>query len=124
MAKKTGYKSLTQEEFEKVKLLDGMGLTQVNIAKITGRSSATVSYICGADTFEDYKRNIRATYMKSAKYQTTVHAKQSVVPITDEVSMVVEEELLTDREYLKRIASALERMADAWEASPKKGLFR
>lgn len=49
-----GKKNLSREEFDKIKDLQGYGLKQVQVMKIVGRSSPTVSQVFRFDTFEEY----------------------------------------------------------------------
>ena len=55
---KKGYKKLTQDDFDTVKLLQKLNVKQSEAIKITGRSSGTVSTIYRSETMEDYYVNI------------------------------------------------------------------
>lgn len=52
--KKPGYKQMTEEEFNNLKLMQQAGLSTTQTAKITKRSTSTLSYIWRSGTFEDY----------------------------------------------------------------------
>lgn len=116
--------AVAEEDFAKVKALQAHGLTVKQIASITGWSSGATQIMHRFDTFEDY-RNYRvkaSTYVKrdAPKPAPSVTKAQDKAPVPE-----VTTRSFTDSDNLERIATALERLADAWESSPKKtGLFR
>ena len=103
----TKRKHLTQEEYNMIKELQTIGVEPGRISKVTNRSYPTISRIRRSNDYEEYK-----TF--------TVPKAVVVEPLsevaTDEPQRTHFSE---DSVNLERIASALERLALAWEAHPQ-----
>ena len=124
-----GYKHLSTDEFKQAKLLQQAGLSANLSAKTMKRSPSVMSAIYKADSFDEYKANARDSIQRS--YVNRGLTPQGKMP--EEASATVESMLEDgksedavdtqtndDSHNLARIASALERLADAWENTPKK----
>lgn len=123
-AKKT---RLNQEAFDKVKLLQNAGVKTAMAVQITGLSSASVSRIFRFDTWNAYK-TWRTEQTRKYHPEPKAKAPKSVeVPRQDSeepkaIFYTASEQSAIE---LTRIANALERLADAWEAQPaKSGFFK
>lgn len=127
----------TEEEFTKTRNLLDMKLTVKQTAEVTGWSVPTISRTSLARTYQDYV-DVTARYLtKSKEKQAAKNVDQAEVEESQgqtvpEAPAETLGEMLTEDEAVKRsvntlerIAGALERLADAWESSPKKkGLFK
>lgn len=125
---KKGYKYLTKEEFENMKLLQSAGLKAAMVIKVTKRSGGTVSAVFRSNTWEDYKK-FNSEYRK-AKENKKASILQGVGTDKIEVASIIPEpkdeigaklaQSCVVQDSLDRIAVALERLADAWEKTPSK----
>lgn len=118
---------LTQETFDKVKLLQNAGVKTAMAVQITGLSSASVSRIFRFDTWNAYK-TWRTEQTRKYHQEPKAKAPKSVeVPRQDSeepkaIFYTASEQSAIE---LTRIANALERLADAWEVQPtKSGFFK
>lgn len=117
--KNKSWKHMSEQDFTIIKTLQNLGVSQTKIIKTTGRGSGTVQRAMAAETFEGYVELTRAfNANRSTKPEV-------VVPTASDLTVEGHEEKypalmnVTDVQ-LERIANALERMADAWEAAPAK----
>jgi hypothetical protein len=106
---KKGTTRFTKEEFNQIKTMNNeFGLSAKQIMSVTGRSSGTMSRVLSSNTWEDYRELI----MQSNK--------KHYGPKNDAVTKAPQRTHLSeDSVNLERIASALERLALAWEAHPQ-----
>lgn len=134
------YEKLTPAEYDRIKLLQNAGINCTQASKIVGRAGSTTSRIYSSDSYEDYKSTLRETNRKSQENrkkrllakkqaQSNQEADQEVKTATVMNLSTVTSENYDDKhnwevDQLERIAVALERLANAWEAQPKKKLFR
>lgn len=117
----------TESDFETVKGLLGYKLSHKQIAQATGWGAATVARAATAETYVDYMEVVARYTAKKPVEQALTES----VPAIEETEVEEILEPVNEEEAIKmtvnaveRIAVALERMADAWENSPKKkGLF-
>jgi hypothetical protein len=120
MAKKIykKYTQMTPDEYKRIKwLADQPGLSNVQIAKIMGRSDATVFYIKKSEDFNDYRSIIREMSDRK-KVKPAVETTLEETPGL--VHEVTAEPVETGPTELSRIADALEKLVVAWETAPKK----
>jgi len=117
-----GWKQLTKEEFENMKLLQSAGLKAGMVVKVTKRSGGTVSNVFRCNTFKDYQqfnRNYRETLDNSKK-----DSLQTVPPMLVEVPNeppVIKSNGNSDLVHeLKQINITLTRLCMAWENNPSK----
>lgn len=101
------FKMMKPSEYDHIKKLLALKLKSTQVSEITGRSSATVCYVKKSTDFADYhdicnKYNNKVTSVK----------KEVSLDNPDKRDYVVSN--------LDRIATALERLATAWEARPEK----
>ena len=107
MAKTTKhFKHMTPEEFGRIKTISKMGFGAKRLAVLTGRSLATVGLIRRSKDFTEYTATIQAYAQNSGKKQV----KEEKDPTTQEFNPSLETRTVN---ALERIASALEKMADA-----------
>lgn len=114
---------MDKNEYDKIKGLLVYGISAYDIAKIVNRHRTTVVRIAKSKDFEDYKvitSSAVASYRQKKKDK--LENKYITVPELDLPQKVVNPDKTLA--VLDRIAFALERLADAWEREPKKGLFR
>ena len=130
---------LTRDEYDKIKMLTTLIKSNVQIKSLVNRSTATISVIKKSTDFDDYTRIYRE-YAERAPSKIAARAKAANDTVIQQPELDLKEQekkteikqetfFYTPTEQtaieLTRIANALERLADAWEASPsKKGLFR
>jgi hypothetical protein len=128
----TKYKILTAQEFNQIKLLSASGLKpkQVQIALQNGRSTGTINRAAKFDTLEEYRKSMtdRLHATNKAKADNsgtkTPDAPVGLVKTDGYIQPRPAATFSNTDMTLRRIASALERMADAWEAKPvKRRLF-
>jgi hypothetical protein len=135
-------KVITQELYDTVKKLDSLGEASLSdMARMLGISTSSVSRIVGSESLEAmHEKNNRHYYARKhaekqevemPKFESTGDEQsnepvpkentKSVAPVFDMQEMA----MVNIMESLNRVAVAMERMADAWEAQPKKkkGLF-
>lgn len=129
MSKKQSWTQLEQKEFNLVKDLQGAGLSISKAALVTKRSWGTIQMIYRNDTLDGYKQDVRE---QRYKYRA------DGAPVSRTSTPAAEEEVLAEEApqtevtkslnetNLDRIATALERLADAWERQPERkgGLFK
>jgi hypothetical protein len=132
---KRSFKQMTPQEFDKIKGLLGYGLTDAQVIKITGRSSATVYMIRQNKTYVDYKTSIREMTERS-RLKKEQAVPKLVIPATEKVGKIhvmengrlhVEQpqpEAPELRESLASIAHELKLLREAWEKPKAKGLFK
>lgn len=123
---------INEAEYKRIKALLDAGVTPSQTAKVTSRSLATVHRIASSADHASYKREIVAV---ASKYNAKRKAggsptKEALESLREKLPDAPAEKAIPDRPrfdenglQLKRIADALERLADAWEASPKRRLF-
>lgn len=104
---KTRRQTITEDEFAAIKMMKGT-LSPLQTKELFGRSVATVSRIFKYDTLEDMKKRPSAGSPKKVK------------EVTEEVEEIKVDDTPNIEVTLERIAVAMERLADAWEASPRK----
>ena len=109
MKKKTTWKYVTEAEYSTTKQLQSMGLTATKISKVTGRAPGTVQRIMNSTDMANYKAITLANRTKYRKPTTPVEEMDAPVA-----------KATNPNSDLQRIAKALERLADAWEAAPRK----
>lgn len=135
---------LTQKEYDTIKTLLEADLPIAKVASIQDRAYSTVKAISVSNSMEDYlhgvneraKRNkIRAAERKArrqAALETPVADEPEEIDLPPHLRPVeaeaeqerVKTHFSQDSVSLDRIATALERLADAWERQPeKKSLF-
>lgn len=123
------WKKLTQEEYDHIKLLAASGVKMATIAEIQKRAYGTISRVVNSKSLTGYHEEIRG-YAQAKKAART--PKQDSVreielpPFLREDEPQVTTQSFTMRQNVERIATALERLADAWERQPEKkiGLFK
>lgn len=110
--------TITLDVFTRTKTLLGADLTITQVANLAGISQQSVGRIAKASTFADYKKQ-RSEAMKA------YHAKNTAVAAPADAQQPTPTKPTTaPKSDLARIADALERLADAWEAAPtKKSIF-
>jgi len=114
---------ITPEVFTSTKKLQEAGMSTKDIAGILHIGKSTVSKIKTCLTIEEYN----SVYNGSRKKQE-VEVVNEDTKSDDEKTSPVASTVVYNSEvemYLDRIATALERLADAWETQPekKKGIF-
>lgn len=113
----------TEEEYDKIKLLQHAKVGMKNTLKITGRSYSTISRVYRSDNFEEYRNLFIENRPHAAnpadESEDSISSEDFPVVVKD-ASGVSEEKLEV---LLERIAVAAERMADAWESQPTKKRF-
>ncbi len=99
-----------KEEFDKVKEILKVGVSQGKTAKIVGRSATVVAQVAKSKDFEEYKKlnAIRNEQMK----QSRLEKQTTTAPVSDFKVVDNDTKLINT---LVRVATALERLADAWE---------
>lgn len=131
MATKTKRKMVDEKRFQYIKQFTELNLTTKQIVMVTGAGQATVDRIKKAKDFADYKNIIRA---RVETERAAKKAPKSIeVPRQDAPQEIAEDGTVRKTFFftpaeqsaveLTRIANALERLADAWEAKPGKGFF-
>ena len=119
---KAGWKQMTPVEYDRVKQLIALKLTERQVIELTGRSTGTIHNIKNSDSWEDYKQRTRKQLETLKKKYPTLEDKnkrpeQETTSLeAGRVQVVAEHQTAT----LERIAKAMERLADAWESSPKR----
>lgn len=120
--KRRGWTHIGQEEFSSVKALQAANLPVSTVHKATGRSHSTIQRIYNADTLERY---VELTKIKNGYIKKDAPVK--VETVEEPEQQAERGTFYTPNEQsaieLTRIANALERLADAWETSPKKKFF-
>ena len=121
------WKHLHQQEYDTIKLLLSTGLSTRTVAEIKGRSYNTIHNIKKSESLEDYRKTVTAQTARNYARRTAA-AKAESVPAkaeqTEEVAVKGRTYFSEDSVNLERIASALERLAEAWERQPeKKSIF-
>lgn len=117
-------KRITQEDYDQMKLLLAAGLKPSLVGEVCQRSHGSVNRVMRSASYEDYRESL-------TKMNKVYHAKadaKSTAPVEQEATSEPEQDLMTTKAYtadetLERIASALERLAEAWEAQPRKNNF-
>jgi hypothetical protein len=131
--RKTKGKRLTQDDYDQIKLLLAAGLKPSLVSEVSFRSHGTVNRIQQSKDFTDYKAElakINAVYHARANNRTASPAEQEILnkiedPETPAGHVVQAPGMSLSEVQMERIANALERLADAWEAHPKRtGLFK
>jgi hypothetical protein len=110
MAGKKGTKNFTEKEFKQVKTLQGVGLSQAQARKITGRSNNTVWHSFNSKNFTEYKNRTKTR----RKSKTGVSGSTFVVRPQEDVQLIIDHLRALDA----KVTAVLERM-DAKEASEK-----
>jgi hypothetical protein len=129
---KKGYTHIDESEYERIKeILDSGLVTQVKVAKWTGRSQPTLSFIANSDSYQEYRD--KASHRNRPKpapvsvepTEDTSTATVEVEPSNVPDAVVEDVRALRNAASLERIAVALERLVEAWENTPTKktGLF-
>lgn len=121
----TKWKNLTPAEFKKIKALLDAGVSRIQVSKIMERSTATVTMISRAGSFDEYLDIVRSYYKTKsvAKQEEEAKVEETIDEVNAAKRVVLHTHEGTEATSLNRIANALERLADAWEASPKKKFF-
>jgi IS30 family transposase len=131
------YKILDQQEFNTIRGLQSFGMTSKKIQEHLGnnRHTSTINTLRNFDTLEEYRQHVRDNKARSlAKAPKVVPMTPENTPLFESKTPDVPTGLSTEgmiqprpaatfsttEMTLRRIASALERMADAWEAKPAK----
>lgn len=117
------YTNMTETEFNTIKALQTAGCSARIATKATGRSGFTVGAIFKADDFHTYKDNVTSKWKNNPAYLKRQAENAPVqVSVLDEFEQLINDTpaLSTPEVHMERIATALERLADAWENSPKK----
>ena len=128
------FNRLNQEEYDRIKTLLGI-VSRKQAVLFTGRSSNTIRNIDVSVNMEGYLAHVRSTMDKSRKSRAIANHAILSAPVVQEMLELVSPDdapeslsevqlVTTSDDNLGRIADALERLASAWEASPKKGMFR
>lgn len=123
---KNKYKQLQEPEYHKIKALCNAGLNDTQIVKIMERSKATISTVRRSTDFADYKRIVHTYSEQRMSYRQREEGKKIEEKIDTENAshpVVTKTHAGTEATSLLRIANALERLADAWEAQPNKSGF-
>lgn len=110
--KRKSYKKLNEAEFKSLKLLTDAGIKRSVVCRATGRSNDTIRRIESAKNFTDYRA---ITQAQLDKYTSPVPEPGEVLPLENVVVASTPQP-----SELTRIADALERLANAWEAAPNK----
>lgn len=111
-------KRLTQEEFDKVKLLQQAAVGNSSAMRITGRSASTISRIYRAENYDEYTSALAETHpYVPAGGETKIVSSEDLPVFVKDIKSIPQDNL---EALLERIAVAAERMADAWESQPKK----
>lgn len=120
MAKKS-FKHITDQDFKSIKALLESGVSVSVVAKATGRAYTTVRAIYKTSTVEEYKMYVSEYHNKKREVvDTTPKHLPEELEVAEEPQRT---RFSSDSVNLDRIATALERMADAWENKPKRKLF-
>ena len=121
------YHILSESEFTQIKVMQSAGLKNLQVQKVLGnnRTTSTIGRVSKFDNLESYRKamvdkaNQNKAKLKQAapdKPYFVQHYKFNPAEVeqspSDNFSNVALE--------LGRVASALERLADAWESSPTK----
>lgn len=121
---------MTEEDFLQVRQLLDMGLKAKQVAVIVHWSVPTIARVQLARTYSEYLEIVRAYAAVSAANRSK-KAGQEDTGDEDAHNQPEEESVtatpvgVTHHDPIERIAAAMERLADAWESSPKKkGLFK
>lgn len=112
-----GRTHIKADEFKSIKALASAGVSVATASRATGRSYNTVDRIFKSTDFENYTH---LTQVKNGKaVEPVVEEKHPDAPVPSMNDLMVS---LHKRnvDAQERQASALERLADAWENSPKK----
>lgn len=113
---------ITENELRLVHTLMDAGIKKNEIAKIAHIGIGTVYYLSISNSMEEYHQNSNSrTRKKKETPAVTVEETTEAADIipngtTETVNQIIEYRL----PELERMAIALERMADAWESTPKK----
>lgn len=100
MNKRSGWKQVTEAEFNQTKVLQEAGLSPKQTFKVTGRGVGTVHRMYKAKDFEDYR-----------KVTEVATGRNKQKPSNGEVQK-------TQYDRLERIAIALEALVEAWNSKP------
>lgn len=117
------HKKMTKEEFDKIKTLCNTSLSNKQIMQVTGRSIAVIIYVKRADSYDEYREIVDKVYRNSNYFKKRNEEKAQAETKTAETKTIETAETTLESPeviVLTRIAMALERLADAWENSPKK----
>lgn len=151
MSKKmqAGWSRINAEDFESLKqsitLLINSGLTNQATATALKRSAATISMVKRSDTYEDYRALVNR-YIDNSK-KLAQDRKNGVAPTVqvedtdksqpeepqaevsvpqapaNELALAIDELRLAMTSQMQAQTAALNRLADAWESTPKKKGF-
>lgn len=117
--KKKGYKTISEADFTTIKTLLDNKVSYQAIQRITGRAVSTVRRIEKTSSIKEYQDLTREWNLEMKKKRELHSAPTiSTSEFNEHTTTIVPE-----TSELTRIALALERLADAWEASPKRRLF-
>lgn len=123
------WKKLNEKSFLLVKTLRNAGVKTKDIISISGISSGTVSKITRSETLADYV-TMNRTYLSNRQpkpeEEIVVAEEESIENLFNKLNEVPSDgntHFSEDSRNIARIATALERLADAWEAQPSKKKF-
>lgn len=115
----TQWKQINQKEFDSIKALQTAGLSAKKTSIVLNRGVNSINSVYKADTLEEHRSMQRVRRYKYNKPSTT---HLDIVP-EPHTSPTIVKTIKANTEpiiQLERIADALERLADAWEAAPVK----
>ena len=129
--------AMTEVEFKNIKKMQELGIKAGAVANLVQRSSSTIYAIYRNDTLDDYINEMRVKIAEREARRKNGQANQQdtkAEPATEDeptneplTQAPIKTYFSEDSLNLQRIATALERLADAWERQPettkKKGLF-
>lgn len=120
------WKQITEEEFKRIKQFQDLGIPSNAVSKLLVRGSGTIASVYSSNTLEEHKQRQLDKKHKSlasmAAKDKPVIAREAGQFWTDTPESIVHTQTATEHSML-RIAVALERLADAWENTPKRRLF-
>lgn len=129
------WKKVTEKDFEMIKALLNAGLKAGKVIAITGRGAGTVYNISRTNSYDEYlnygreyRRNMKASTVQGVGTDTA--EVNSIVPEKEAIVESAIDDINTNDGYtpamrelidkMQTIATNMGRLADAWEATPKR----
>ena len=110
--------NVTEKDFMVVHKMADAKLDRKTISELSQWGKSTVGRILLFETYDEYLNHLKELADKQVVKPTPVG--KFTMPLDMDKAV----EAITNPEPLERIATALERLADAWEQQPKRGLFK
>jgi hypothetical protein len=123
--------NVTEKDFMVVHKMADAKLDRKTISELSQWGKSTVGRILLFETYDEYLNHLKEladrqtpkpTKEEMDKAIDELRAKVTKIPTTIDIDKAVED--ITNPEPMERIATALERLAEAWEQQPKRGLFK